>query len=105
MVVDMDGPYVLETADLSLAHESGGVVLRLMMTPAEPEVFAQNSGHPGTPGWDRHDSEPQSVVTPDNGPLRILLDPGHGGIDPGADQGGVLEKDLMLLFAIELRDL
>src|SRR4029453_2198447 len=37
----------------------------------------------------------------------VLLDPGHGGVDPGAPgvSGEVKEKDLTLLFARELRDL
>ncbi|HHC30109.1 MAG TPA: N-acetylmuramoyl-L-alanine amidase, partial [Rhodobacterales bacterium] len=38
------------------------------------------------------------------GPLRVVLDPGHGGIDPGAERGGVREKDLVLTFARELKE-
>ena len=34
-----------------------------------------------------------------------MLDPGHGGIDPGAEAGGTDEKTLMLTFARELREL
>ena len=37
-----------------------------------------------------------------DGPLVIALDPGHGGIDPGAERGGAREADLMLRFAGEL---
>lgn len=34
----------------------------------------------------------------------IMIDPGHGGIDPGAAaQGGVIEKDLVLSFAQKLK--
>lgn len=36
--------------------------------------------------------------------LVVVLDPGHGGVDPGAQRGGFDEKNLMLQFAIELRD-
>ncbi|ABM45349.1 hypothetical protein H704_00726 [Bartonella bacilliformis Peru38] len=38
-------------------------------------------------------------------PFRVTLDPGHGGIDSGA-QGitGILEKDITLAFALALRD-
>jgi N-acetylmuramoyl-L-alanine amidase len=32
----------------------------------------------------------------------IVIDPGHGGIDPGARHGGVHEADVMLALALEL---
>ncbi|MFK7937934.1 MAG: N-acetylmuramoyl-L-alanine amidase [Roseovarius sp.] len=109
MVVDLDGPYTLERADLSLSQAADGAALSIALSPATPEAFAQSAGAPQMPGWDvgQDDipSEPATSQAQKDKPLTILLDPGHGGIDPGADQGGVLEKDLMLLFAIELRDL
>jgi len=37
--------------------------------------------------------------------LKIVLDPGHGGKDPGAiGVGGVQEKDVVLAIALQLRD-
>jgi N-acetylmuramoyl-L-alanine amidase len=39
-----------------------------------------------------------------DGPLRVMIDPGHGGIDPGAEEGGLTEKALMLVLARELRE-
>ena len=37
-------------------------------------------------------------------PLRVTLDPGHGGSDPGAQVEGLNESDLVLDFAKRLRD-
>ncbi len=34
----------------------------------------------------------------------VVLDPGHGGIDPGAEYDGAVEGDLMLTFARELQE-
>ena len=34
--------------------------------------------------------------------MRIFIDPGHGGKDPGAVAGGVFEKDVVLGTALEL---
>jgi N-acetylmuramoyl-L-alanine amidase len=39
----------------------------------------------------------------DERPL-IVVDPGHGGIDDGTQSGGILEKDITLSFAKQLRD-
>jgi len=38
-------------------------------------------------------------------PLVVVLDPGHGGIDPGAERDGVIEADLILTFARELKEI
>lgn len=35
--------------------------------------------------------------------LRIAIDPGHGGVDPGAQRAGLTEADLMLDIARELQ--
>ena len=37
--------------------------------------------------------------------MRLYLDPGHGGNDPGATGNGLLEKDLNLDIALRIRDL
>ncbi len=39
-----------------------------------------------------------------DGRVRIVLDPGHGGNDPGAMAGEYKESELMLKFALELKE-
>ncbi|QGY00371.1 N-acetylmuramoyl-L-alanine amidase [Roseovarius faecimaris] len=105
MVVDLAGPYLVRTADLSLEAETGQAELIVRLEPGSAEAFADAAGAPSLPGWDVPTGGEPVEKPLDNKRLKVMLDPGHGGIDPGADQGGVLEKDLMLLFAIELREL
>lgn len=105
MVVDLAGPYLVRTADLSLEAETGQAELIVRLEPGSAEAFADAAGAPSLPGWDVPAGGETVEKTLYNKRLKVMLDPGHGGIDPGADQGGVLEKDLMLLFAIELREL
>ena len=63
------------------------------------------AGAPYDPRWDlppdtldppRQDKATRRLV--------VMLDPGHGGIDPGAENRGIKEADLMLLLARELKD-
>lgn len=65
------------------------------------------TGPLGAPAWDRAPEAVATQVRPrqtGDRPLVIALDPGHGGIDPGADRRGTTEADLMLRFARELAE-
>ncbi|MEQ8899921.1 MAG: N-acetylmuramoyl-L-alanine amidase [Roseovarius sp.] len=105
MVVDLAGPHVLEEAGLRIDRQSGAARLQVRLGPADEAAFAADAGTPDLPGWDLPAavSEPMASGAKD-GVFRIVLDPGHGGIDPGAEVDGTREKDLMLIFARELRE-
>lgn len=108
MVVDLAAPHVLEEAGLNVDRQTGVAELRVVLGPPNAEAFSAASGPPDLPGWDLPD--PQSALH--SGPratgdssFTVVLDPGHGGIDPGAEVESAIEKDLMLQFALELREL
>lgn len=108
MVVDLTGPYALATADARIDPESGRATIEVVLEETRPEAFAAASGAPPLPGWEVEESALPRVA-PDGrrGPDRMLvvLDPGHGGVDPGAENDGDNEKALMLRFARELREM
>jgi len=106
MVLELAGPYALAQAKLS-SSLSGGAELELLLESTTPEAFAEGAGVPHQPGWDLPppaDVGPAAQMRIPGAPLTIVLDPGHGGIDPGAGEGDTLEKDLMLAFARELKE-
>lgn len=107
MVVDLDESLLVEQAGMRLDDETGRAQLSLTLSKVTADDYAAKSGAPQDPRWDL--PEPAKVAVareerPDWAPLIVVLDPGHGGIDPGAERDGTQEKDMMLLFARELRD-
>ncbi len=107
MVLALEAPLILEEAGLTVDEVTGAARLVLSLTPAEVEQYARHSGAPHDPRWDL----PEPAIVPDMrqerpdwAPVIVVLDPGHGGIDPGAERDGAQEKQLMLRFARELRD-
>ncbi len=107
MVLELAGPFALVHAVLNTGAADGSADLVLTLVHTSPEAFADGAGVPDPqPGWDLPppaDVGPAAARVP-GAPLVVVLDPGHGGIDPGADADGTLEKDLMLGFARELKE-
>lgn len=106
MVADLGAPMQVKTAGMRIDPVTNAAHLRVILIPVTPEMFATGTGAPKDARWDL--PTPAVVVTivpkPADAPLIVVLDPGHGGIDPGAEQGNVAEKNLMLTFARELRE-
>jgi N-acetylmuramoyl-L-alanine amidase len=107
LVLALDRPRMLASAELRTEARGGDVaLLRLRLRPAEPADFAREVARPDPPGWAL--PRPAQVAAPrgprGNGPLVVVLDPGHGGIDPGAERGGHTEAALMLTFAREFKE-
>ncbi|ATG46949.1 N-acetylmuramoyl-L-alanine amidase [Celeribacter ethanolicus] len=110
MVLDLANPYALVHAEMS--RDDKGAVLTLNLDPTASDEFALGAGTPP----DAQLVRPSAQETGDaaaktaplrrfgDGPLRVVIDPGHGGIDPGAERDGEREKDLMLTFGRELQD-
>ncbi|WP_108484006.1 N-acetylmuramoyl-L-alanine amidase [Oceaniglobus ichthyenteri] len=107
MVLTLNRPMLLETAGLLTGQDNGGATLKVQMARTDAETFADQAGAPDgaivgaapVPNL----PEPRARQTGDR-PLIVVLDPGHGGIDPGAEAEGLIEADLMLRFALDLRD-
>lgn len=103
MVLTLNTPQTLDVAAMETDDATGEAVVSLMLSPSDEASFAQSAGAP--PGLD---AVLLPVVTqalpPSDDTLVVMLDPGHGGIDPGALRNGFTEADLILSFARELRE-
>ena len=103
LVLELNGPFLVGQAEMRTAEGSARLVLRL--DPATQNDFAAKAALPEPKEW----AAPQAADLPlpesrGDGPTVVVLDPGHGGIDPGAEREGLTEADLMLTFARELKE-
>ncbi|MAM60129.1 N-acetylmuramoyl-L-alanine amidase [Maritimibacter sp. UBA3975] len=101
LVVTLDDPFLVEQAGMRRVGQDGARV-GLTLVPTDAETFAAEVGAPESAVFDMAD--PLPPVSRGEGPLVVVLDPGHGGIDPGAEREGIREADLMLTFARELKE-
>lgn len=101
MVFQLRAPYAV----IEAVQQTGdtGATLRLRLSPVAAEDFA---GAPNAMSalWDLPQPTTPVVDPSRPQPLRVAIDPGHGGIDSGATAEGLREADLMLAFARELTE-
>lgn len=103
LVIELAGPMQVTTAEMTTDQ---GAVVRLRLDPASAADFAAQAALPEPADW----ALPVAAMLPppirrDNGPLIVVLDPGHGGLDPGAERDGQTEASLLLAFARALKEL
>lgn len=108
IVMDTEGPVAIGNAAMAVGRDGTGVVLTVELKPADPAAFGGGTGAarlaetappPSAPAEEAAIAKRQGRSKP-----VIMLDPGHGGIDPGAvGFGNLLEKDLVLTVARKVR--
>ncbi len=102
LVIELVDPMLVTRAEMDTDPST---VVRLTLTPADQAAFAVQAALPEPPDW----TLPEPALPPArpktrDGPLIVVLDPGHGGLDPGAERDGQTEANLMLGFARELKE-
>ncbi len=105
MVLDLAEPMLPREIGMAVEPDTGRATLGVMLKTVDEDEFAAAAGAPDDPNW-----APAFLSAPAPAPSRedgftVVLDPGHGGIDPGAERDGVNEKELMLSFGRTLADI
>ncbi|MGO4685499.1 N-acetylmuramoyl-L-alanine amidase [Hyphomicrobium sp. 2TAF46] len=110
VVIDTKGPVKINSANMTRLKGSSAVKLAIALMPMDAEAFGAGTGAM------THNAayEPEAVnAAPENAPAArkphgrpvIVIDPGHGGIDPGAiGANNVTEKTIVLAVAVQLKE-
>ncbi|QRZ13896.1 N-acetylmuramoyl-L-alanine amidase [Paracoccus methylovorus] len=108
LVMELPGPYALRLAVQSPAEGGArGALVKLRIEPVGQKDFVTR-GNALSALWDLPTPADVTALPPrrtGERPLRVALDPGHGGHDPGAQVGAISEAALMLSFARELTEI
>lgn len=110
LVAELDGPAALASAT-ETKDADGTARISLRLRPQTQAAFAQQvaADAAGAVPLDWDLPAPAVVGPPirrqdGSAPLKVVLDPGHGGIDPGALADGKTEADTVLAFTLDLAE-
>jgi N-acetylmuramoyl-L-alanine amidase len=107
IVIDTKGPVRVEAGAMVRGQGSMVARLNLDLTPTDRASFLAKLPPPAVRPKETRAREPEDLAgasgpKPNAKPV-IVIDAGHGGVDPGAASGDVIEKDVVLSVARHLR--
>lgn len=103
LVLDLAEPMMAQDIAMPVDTETGRVVLNITLKSSGADEFAATAGAPAG-AMQAGIASPPKTKAQDDDTFVIVIDPGHGGVDPGAVRDGLEEKNLMLTFARELAE-
>ncbi len=103
LVADLSEPLVPDEVGMNTDPNTGAAVLDVTLKPVDAQEFTTASGAPMDALWPMPQPETRQAPVEDDR-FVVVIDPGHGGVDPGAEREGLSEKELMLSIARALRE-
>jgi N-acetylmuramoyl-L-alanine amidase len=116
IVIDVTAPVVVERKFIEPSPDGTGLQLVLDIVPATAVVKEVSTPRPtlkmASYGLGASDVQPPLPKPAERPDVRaassyrpvVVIDPGHGGHDSGAEKNGIKEKDVVLAFGKNLRD-
>jgi N-acetylmuramoyl-L-alanine amidase len=105
LVLDLNRPAKIDKTEILAPADGAGFRLVMDLSAVTQSEFAAHAGWPrGSAFALSQTSARKAGGTPRDQPV-IVLDPGHGGMDPGThSESGLVEKDLALSVARRLKE-
>ncbi len=106
IVIDMSGPFLIDRSFVLEPRDDQPARLVVDLVPTDEKTFRAKLQENKLPAAEKVSVPlPVSPVRPQTSKPIVVLDPGHGGVDPGANSpNGVSEKQVVLQFAKILKD-
>jgi len=103
LVLTLDAPFAPSIAAMRTDEVTGLAQIDLHLDRVSEAEFLAGAGAPDA-GGTRTQTVAEQRPGEDADRFVVVLDPGHGGVDPGAVLNDFNEADLVLTFSRELRD-
>jgi N-acetylmuramoyl-L-alanine amidase len=106
IVIDVSGPFLIDKAFVLEPRDDQPARLVIDLVPTDEKTFlAKLKEAKPPPELDEMPvTAPKALARPADAKPVVVLDPGHGGIDPGTSSTtGITEKEVVLTFARALK--
>jgi len=106
IVIDLAGPFLIDKVFVLEPRDDQPARLVVDLVPTDEKTFLAKlkETKPPQPEGAAPTVIPQAAARPADAKPVVVLDPGHGGVDPGTSSAaGITEKEVVLTFARTLK--
>ena len=106
IVIDVNGPFLIDKAFVLEPRDEQPARLVVDLVPTDEKTFLAKlqEAKPQEAASEKLAALPQAPSRPPDAKPVVVLDPGHGGVDPGTSSAaGIAEKEVVLTFARTLK--
>jgi N-acetylmuramoyl-L-alanine amidase len=106
IVIDVAGPFLIDKAFVLEPRDDQPARLVVDLVPTDEKTFLAKLKETKSPEAEAGPPAPmpQAAPRPPDAKPVVVLDPGHGGVDPGTSSAaGITEKEVVLTFARTLK--
>jgi N-acetylmuramoyl-L-alanine amidase len=104
IVLDISGPFLIDKAFVLDPRDDQPARLVVDLVPTDEKTFLAKLKEANPQTEEAPAPLPQPPSRPPDAKPVVVLDPGHGGVDPGTSSAsGMTEKDVVLTFARALK--
>ena len=89
--------WAIENTEMSISPQDNSASLSIFLKSTSEEIFSSTNET-------KKDFSSNKISAIENNDFVVVLDPGHGGRDPGAEAGGYRESSLMLELAEAVKE-
>jgi len=105
IVLDMSGPFLIDRSFVLEPRDDQPARLVVDLVPTDEKTFLAKAQENKPRAVEKVSVPPPPRVRLQTSKPIVVLDPGHGGVDPGANSpNGVREKQVVLQFAKRLKE-
>ncbi|MCR8825571.1 N-acetylmuramoyl-L-alanine amidase [Pseudosulfitobacter koreensis] len=95
LVLDLAEPMLPTDIGMPVDDSTGTARLTVALKSTDAATFRAGVGAPKDASWATQAAQTPPTPKSDD-TFVVVIDPGHGGVDPGAVRDGITEKDIML---------
>ena len=96
--------WTIDNTEMRIDPSDGSAILSISLTSVSEDIFRSENSNSKNFLKSKNSEQKEKIAVIENKEFVVVLDPGHGGKDPGAEASGYRESKLMLELAAAVKE-